>query len=50
MSIPVRAEISEIITHFAFYAGWDNAMAATAITKEVFSAWDELRSTSRGRR
>lgn len=32
------AEISEIITHLAFYAGWGNAMAATAITKEVFAA------------
>jgi 4-carboxymuconolactone decarboxylase len=32
------AEISEIITHLAFYAGWGNALAATAITKEVFPA------------
>jgi 4-carboxymuconolactone decarboxylase len=32
------AEISEIVTHLAFYAGWGNAMAATAITKEVFAA------------
>lgn len=32
------AEISEIITHLAFYAGWGNALAATAITKEVFAA------------
>lgn len=31
------AEISEIITHLAFYAGWGNAMAATAIAKEVFA-------------
>ncbi|MGF6434083.1 4-carboxymuconolactone decarboxylase [Bradyrhizobium elkanii] len=31
-------EISEIITHLAFYAGWGNAMAATAIAKEVFRA------------
>lgn len=31
-------EISEIITHLAFYAGWANAMAAIAIAKEVFSA------------
>jgi 4-carboxymuconolactone decarboxylase len=29
-------ELSEIITHLAFYAGWGNAMAATAITKQVF--------------
>jgi len=32
------AEISEIVTHLAFYVGWGNAMAATAITKEVFAA------------
>src|SRR3954451_6687399 len=32
------SEISEIITHLAFYAGWGNAMAATAIAKDAFSA------------
>jgi 4-carboxymuconolactone decarboxylase len=31
-------EISEIITHLAFYAGWANAMAAVAIAKDVFEA------------
>lgn len=31
------AEISEIITHLAFYAGWGNAIAATAIAKDVFA-------------
>jgi 4-carboxymuconolactone decarboxylase len=30
------AEISEIITHLAFYAGRGNALAAAAIVKEVF--------------
>ena len=30
-------EISEIITHLAFYSGWDNAMAAAAVAKEVFA-------------
>ena len=30
-------EISEIITHLAFYSGWANAMAAVAVTKEVFA-------------
>ena len=30
------AEISEIIIHLAFYAGWSNAMAATAAAKGVF--------------
>ncbi len=29
------SEISEIITHLAFYAGWANAMAAVAIAKDV---------------
>ena len=32
------SEISEIITHLAFYAGWGNAMAATAVAKDVFAA------------
>ena len=31
------AEISEVITHLAFYAGWCNAVAATAITHDIFS-------------
>lgn len=30
------SEISEIITHLAFYAGWGNAMAAVPIAKGVF--------------
>jgi 4-carboxymuconolactone decarboxylase len=29
------SEISEIITHLAFYSGWSNAMAAVAAAKEV---------------
>src|SRR5437867_10659713 len=31
-------EISEIITHLAFYSGWGNAMAAVAAAREVFLA------------
>lgn len=31
-------EISEMITHLAFYAGWGNAMAAVAIARDVFAA------------
>src|SRR3954469_24629368 len=31
------AEISELITHLAFYSGWSNAMSAVAVTKEVFT-------------
>ena len=30
-------EISEIITHLAFYSGWANAMAATAVANDIFS-------------
>jgi 4-carboxymuconolactone decarboxylase len=30
-------EISEVITHLAFYAGWSNAMAAVAVAKDVFA-------------
>lgn len=30
-------EISEIITHLAFYSGWPNAMAAVAVTKDIFA-------------
>lgn len=29
-------EISEIITHLAFYSGWENAMSAVVAAKEVF--------------
>lgn len=31
-------EVSEIITHLAFYAGWENAVAAADITRQVFTA------------
>src|SRR5258707_6152419 len=31
-------EISEIITHLAFYSGWANAMSAIAVAKDVFAA------------
>jgi 4-carboxymuconolactone decarboxylase len=30
------AELSEMIAHLAFYSGWANATAATAIAKQVF--------------
>jgi 4-carboxymuconolactone decarboxylase len=32
------SEISEIITHLAFYTGWANAMSAVAVVKDVFAA------------
>jgi 4-carboxymuconolactone decarboxylase len=31
------AEVSEIITHLAFYSGWGNAMSATVVAKDVFT-------------
>lgn len=30
------AELSEIITHLAFYAGWANAMSAISVAKDIF--------------
>ena len=30
-------EISELITHLAFYSGWANAMSAIAVTQDVFA-------------
>ncbi len=33
-----RAEIGEIITHIAFYAGWPCAMTAGRVAKKVFDA------------
>jgi 4-carboxymuconolactone decarboxylase len=44
------AEISEIITHLAFYSGWGNAISAVAFAKNVFAerkiAVDELPAAS----
>ena len=44
------AEISEIITHLAFYSGWGNAMSAVAAAKDIFAerriAADQLPSAS----
>jgi len=30
------SELSEIITHLAFYAGWANAISAVAVAKDIF--------------
>jgi 4-carboxymuconolactone decarboxylase len=30
-------EISEVITHLAFYSGWGNALSAVAIVRDVFA-------------
>ena len=32
------SEVSEVITHLAFYSGWANAMSAVAVAKGVFRA------------
>ncbi len=31
------SELSEIITHLAFYSGWPNAMSAVSVAKDVFN-------------
>ena len=33
-----KNELSEVITHLAFYSGWGNAAAAAAIVNDVFAA------------
>ncbi len=44
-------EISEIITHLAFYSGWSNAFSAVAIVKDILdSAGSDLISFPRHRR
>jgi len=44
------AEISELITHLAFYSGWGNAMSAVDVAKDVFAKRgirpDQLQSAS----
>ncbi len=34
------AELSEIVTHLAFYAGWPSAVSAAVILQEVIAARD----------
>ena len=33
-----RSEVSEVITHLAFYAGWPRAVSAVPVAKKVFEA------------
>ncbi len=33
-----KAEIGEVITHMAFYAGWPTAATAVRVAKEVYDA------------
>jgi 4-carboxymuconolactone decarboxylase len=44
------SEMSEIITHLAFYSGWPNALSAVAIVKDIFVersiGLDQLAETS----
>lgn len=40
-----RTEISEIITHIAFYAGWPKAWAAFRLAKEVWNTADQATSS-----
>ncbi|MBQ1100955.1 carboxymuconolactone decarboxylase family protein [Streptomyces sp. b94] len=32
-----KDELSEMITHLAFYAGWPNAMSAATVLKEILA-------------
>ena len=41
-----REELSEVITHLAFYAGWPNAMTALGIAKKAF---EEVQSEDSGK-
>ena len=41
-------EISEIITHLAFYSGWANATSAVAVAKDVFDERESARSAAVG--
>lgn len=31
------SELSEIVTHLAFYSGWSNALSAVAVLKDIFA-------------
>jgi 4-carboxymuconolactone decarboxylase len=45
-----KNELSEVITHLAFYAGWPAAMTAALVAKDVFEKhWITLRLTLGGR-
>jgi 4-carboxymuconolactone decarboxylase len=33
-----KDEISEALTHLAFYAGWPNAIGAAGVAREVFAS------------
>ena len=41
-----RTEMSELLTHIAFYAGWPNAWAAFRMAKEVYA--DDIAAEEHG--
>ena len=43
-----REELSELITHLAFYVGWPNAMSAVQRAKEVLVRSQEQSTPGRG--
>ena len=45
-----RAEIAEILTHAAFYAGWSKAWAAFRVAKEVWTDDDDDAADARAER
>ena len=43
-----KTEMSEILTHIAFYAGWPNAWAAFRMAKEVYSEGEDVKEEHGG--
>jgi 4-carboxymuconolactone decarboxylase len=43
-----EAELLEVITHLAFYAGWPQAMSALAVAKEFFRPGGQADGAHRG--
>jgi hypothetical protein len=41
-----EAELKEVITHLAFYAGWPRAMSAIGVAKQVLDHWSPSRSST----
>lgn len=39
-----EAELSEVITHLAFYAGWPRAMSAAPVARQAFTATKDRNS------
>lgn len=42
-----RSEVSEVITHLAFYAGWPPAVSAIAVAKKVFETREAAASSKK---